>query len=112
MLVPSVRHVAVNAAAVDGRPGGSGWREAIEEVPADRRHPAVHEGHLVAANPRDELVLEGAAALAPAFTLTGTAADVRARAEALAAAGVTELAFPPAAPDIERELRAMADALA
>jgi len=100
------------AAAVDGLPGGAAWRDAVEALGPERRHLAVHEGHLVAANPRDELVLEAAAALAPAFTLTGTAAEVRGRAEALAAAGVTELAFQPAGPDIERELRAMAAALA
>jgi 5,10-methylenetetrahydromethanopterin reductase len=100
------------AVAVDGLPGGAAWRDAVEALSPERRHLAVHEGHLVAANPRDELVLEAAAALAPAFTLTGTAAEVRSRAEALAAAGVTELAFQPAGPDIERELRAMAAALA
>lgn len=100
------------AAAVDELPGGAAWRDAVEALGPERRHLAVHEGHLVAANPRDELVLEAAAALAPAFTLTGTAAEVRSRAEALAAAGVTELAFQPAGPDIERELRAMAAALA
>lgn len=50
--------------------------------------------------------------LSPAFTLTGTAAEVRARAEALAAAGVTVVAFQPTGPDIPRELEAMAAALA
>jgi 5,10-methylenetetrahydromethanopterin reductase len=100
------------AAAVDSLPGGATWRAAIEAVAPERRHLAVHEGHLVAANARDELVLEGAAALAPAFTLTGTAAEVRERVDALAAAGVTELAFQPAGPDIARELRTMAAAVA
>ena len=100
------------AAAVDGLPGGARWREAVETTPPERRHLAVHEGHLVAANERDDLVLAEATPLAPAFTLTGTASEVRARAEALAAAGVTELAFQPAGPDIPRELEAMAAALA
>lgn len=100
-------------AAVDGLPGGARWRTAIEREPESTRHLAIHEGHLVAPNPRDELLLpEAAAALAGAFTMTGTADEVRARAEALAAAGVTELAFQPAGPDIERELRMMAEALA
>lgn len=100
------------AAAVDALPGGSRWREAAEAWPEETRHLAIHEGHLVAPNERDEVVLDEASALAPALTLTGTADDVRARAEALAAAGVTELAFQPAGADIERELRVMAAALA
>jgi 5,10-methylenetetrahydromethanopterin reductase len=54
----------------------------------------------------------GAAALAPVFTLTGTAAVVRRRLDELAAdpSGVTELAYQPAGPDIPRELRAFAAA--
>ena len=100
------------AAAVDALPGGSRWREATEAWPQETRHLAIHEGHLVAANERDEVVLDEASALAPAFTLTGTAEDVRARAEAFAAAGVTELAFQPAGTDIERELPVLAAALA
>ena len=99
------------AAAVDGLPGGSTWREAIEATPAAERHLAIHEGHLVAVNERDRGFLDAAAPLATAFTMTGTAAEVRGRVEAAAAAGVTELAFQPAGPDIERELRAFAAAV-
>lgn len=99
--------------AVDGLPGGAQWREAIEAAgPESERHLAIHEGHLVVANPRDRLVLDQAAPLAKAFTTTGSAAEVRAKVEALAAAGVTEVAFQPAGPDIERELRVFADAVA
>jgi 5,10-methylenetetrahydromethanopterin reductase len=100
------------AAAVDGLPGGARWREAIEAEPEATRHLAIHEGHLVVANERDALFLADAAPLATAFTLTGTAAEVRSKVEGLAAAGVTELAFQPAGPDIERELRAFASAVA
>lgn len=100
------------AEAVDGLPGGSRWREAVEQEPESTRHLAIHEGHLVAANERDQLLLAEAAPLAGAFTLTGSAAELRTRVEGLAAAGVTELAFQPAGPDIERELRTMAEALA
>jgi len=42
------------AAAVDALPGGQSWREAIEAYPEDERHLAIHAGHLVKANPRDE----------------------------------------------------------
>jgi 5,10-methylenetetrahydromethanopterin reductase len=98
------------AAVVDGLPGGAEWRAAIEAVPAPSRHLAIHEGHLVEPNRRDELFLEAAAPLATAFTFTGTAADVQARVAAMADLGVTEIAFQPAGPDIERELRTFIDA--
>jgi 5,10-methylenetetrahydromethanopterin reductase len=48
----------------------------------------------------------------PAFTLTGTAEDVGARVAALAEAGVTEVAFQPGGPDVERELHSLAEAVA
>ncbi|MGH2686650.1 MAG: LLM class flavin-dependent oxidoreductase [Actinomycetota bacterium] len=97
--------------AVDGFPGGQAWREATEAVAAERRHLAVHEGHLVEANERDALALDAAPDLAASLTLTGTADDVRARVEALALTGVTELAYQPAGPDIRRELEAFARAV-
>ncbi|HET6953632.1 MAG TPA: LLM class flavin-dependent oxidoreductase [Acidimicrobiales bacterium] len=100
------------AAAVDALPGGTVWREAVEALPPDRRHLATHEGHLVALSDRDRAALAaGAAALIPGLTLTGEAADVRARVEALAAAGVTEVAFQPCGGDIGRELASFAAAV-
>jgi 5,10-methylenetetrahydromethanopterin reductase len=99
-------------AAVDGLPGGPEWRAALEALPAERRHLATHEGHLVELSERDRAALAaGAAAMIPAFTLTGPAEDVGARVAALATAGVTEVAFQPAGADIERELRSFADAV-
>ena len=101
------------AAAVDGLPGGPEWRAALEALPPDRRHLATHEGHLVELSARDRTALDaGAAAMIPAFTLTGPASEVGARVAALADAGVTEVAFQPGGPDIERELRAFAAAVA
>jgi 5,10-methylenetetrahydromethanopterin reductase len=101
------------AAAVDGLPGGPEWRAALEELPAERRHLATHEGHLVELSDRDRAALAaGTAAMIPVFTLTGTAEDVGARVAALAEAGVTEVAFQPGGPDVERELRSLADAVA
>jgi 5,10-methylenetetrahydromethanopterin reductase len=98
--------------AVDGLPGGPEWRAALEAVPAERRHLATHEGHLVELSDRDRTALAaGTSSLIPAFTLTGEAEDVRRRVEALAAIGVTEVAFQPGGPDTERELRAFAAAL-
>jgi 5,10-methylenetetrahydromethanopterin reductase len=92
------------AAAVDRLPGGRLWREAIEQVPLSHRHLAIHEDHLVKVSDRDRpAVIEGASLLTNA-TLTGTAADLRNRVEALAAAGVTEVVYQPAGGDIPAEL--------
>lgn len=92
------------AAAVDAFPGGATWRAAIESVDEARRHLAVHEGHLVELTERDRAALVDGAAMIPAVTFTGTADDLRDRVAALAQAGVTELAFQPAGPDIAGEL--------
>jgi 5,10-methylenetetrahydromethanopterin reductase len=96
------------AEAVDAFPGGRGWREAIETEPPATRHLAIHQGHLVAPNARDQLALAEAAPLLTALTMTGTADDLRERIRSLAAAGVTEIAYQPAGPDIPRELAAFA----
>lgn len=96
------------ADAVDAFPGGRHWREAIEQVPPDTRHLAIHEGHLVSPNTHDLLALEEAAPMLGALTMTGSAADLRERLRGLADAGVTEIAYQPAGPDIDRELRAFA----
>jgi 5,10-methylenetetrahydromethanopterin reductase len=101
-----------NGAAVEALPGGAAWRESIEQVSADERHLAVHEGHLVAPNRHDLLALDEGIHAAPAFTLTGTAAEVRARVEALAATGITEVVYQPAGPDIVGELRSFIAATA
>ena len=98
------------AAAVDGLPGGPGWRAAVEAYPENERHLAIHEGHLVKANPRDEPYVADLLPMVSAGALTGTAEQVAARVRDLAAAGVTEVAYQPAGSDIERELRAFASA--
>jgi 5,10-methylenetetrahydromethanopterin reductase len=98
------------AAAVDGLPGGPGWRAAVEAYPENERHLAIHEGHLVKANPRDQPYVADLIPMASAGALAGTAEQVAARVRDLAAAGVTEVAYQPAGSDIERELRAFASA--
>lgn len=97
-------------AAVDALPGGRGWREAVEAQPETERHLAIHEGHLVKANPRDEPYVADLIPLASAAGLTGTAEQVSVRVGELAALEVTELVYQPAGSDIERELRAFASA--
>lgn len=100
------------AAAVDSLPGGPAWRASLEQLAPGTRHLATHEGHLVTLSARDrEALAGGLTGLIPAFTLSGTAPEVRERVEGLAAAGVTELAYQPAASGPERDLRAFADAL-
>ena len=92
-------------AAVDQLLGGRTWRDAIERVPAKRRHLVLHEGHCVAVPERERALLDPGIG---AMTFTGTQDELRARWSALAAAGATEIAYAPAGPDIPRELRAMA----
>jgi 5,10-methylenetetrahydromethanopterin reductase len=96
------------AAAVDALPGGRPWREAIEAFPESERHLAIHAGHLVKANPRDEPHVADLIPLASSMALTGTAEQLPEKIAALAALGVTELVYQPAGCDIERELRVFA----
>ena len=95
---------------VDALPGGRGWRDAVEAYPETERHLAIHEGHLVKANPRDEPHVADLIPLTSATALVGTAQQVSERVGGFGAAGVTELAYQPAGSDIERELRAFAAA--
>jgi 5,10-methylenetetrahydromethanopterin reductase len=97
-------------AAVDAFPGGQGWREAIEAYPDDERHLAIHAGHLVQANPRDEPYVADLIPLASSMALTGTAEQVAEKIAALAGQGVTEIAYQPAGSGIERELEVFAAA--
>jgi len=101
------------AEAVDGFPGGRQWREMLEQIPAESRHLATHEGHLVELTERDRAGLEaGLTTLIPAFTLSGSADDVRRRVDEYAALGITEIAYQPCGPDLPREMRAFAAATA
>lgn len=84
-------------------------RRVNERLPADRRHQELHRGHLfqlVLPEDREVVTAENVAR----FAFCGTASDLRARAEALAADGVTELALHPGG-DIPAELRRLAAAL-
>ena len=96
-------------AAVDGFPGGSAWRAAVEAVPESERHLAIHEGHLIAPNQRDMQAWPDSAALVTAMGISGTADQVRDKIAGFAAAGVTEIAYQPAG-DIPTELRRFAAA--
>ena len=100
------------ASAVDSLPGGAAWRAAVEAVPEGERHLAIHENHLVSMTDRDRAALEGGgASLLPVVSFTGTPDQLRGRVAQLEAAGVTELAYQPAGPDIPGELERMRDAI-
>jgi len=67
----------------------------------------MHDLHLVAVNERDRRYI------GPLMGggLTGDPGAVRAKITELAEAGVTEIAYQPAGPDIPRELEAFANAV-
>lgn len=92
--------------ALSDLPNGDAWLKRIQAVPERVRHLTVHEGHAYAVNDLDREMMP--AELVPALTLTGTARELRARLDGLAAAGVTELTYQPAGPDIARELETFA----
>jgi 5,10-methylenetetrahydromethanopterin reductase len=92
------------ATAVDALPGGRRWRQAIEAVPPESRHLAIHANHLVAVSESDRAAVDEGMGLLPVVSMTGTAADLRARVEELSRIGVTEIAYQPAGRDIPGEL--------
>jgi 5,10-methylenetetrahydromethanopterin reductase len=92
--------------SLDNLPGGPEWRAQIEQVPADTRHLAVHDLHLLGVTERDRPFITAERLSALAFTPE----QLRERLDAFAAAGVTEIAYQPAGPEIERELTAFYEA--
>jgi 5,10-methylenetetrahydromethanopterin reductase len=94
-------------------PGGADWLARIEaEREPGERHLAVHEGHLTVVTPRDLPLLTQAGERILQTGWTGDAGAVRARFDEAGAAGVTEVLYMAAGPDIPGELAAMADARA
>jgi len=92
------------ADTVDQLPGGLVWRKAIEQVPADRRHLAIHEGHLSRVTDRDRPAVDAGIKLLTDVSFTGTAEQLRERVATLQDVGVTEIAYQPAGQDIPGEL--------
>lgn len=98
--------------AVRTLPGGDEWLDTIMSLPESERHLGVHVGHCIHLNKADEAAwAKTGGALLPTTTLTGSAAEVRARAEQLVEQGVTEMVYQPAGPNIRRELETMYNAL-
>ena len=99
------------ADAVRRFPGGAAWVAAIEAVPARERHLALHEGHMVRVTAIEREAVDRGGRPAPVADLQRDARAVAGQVVAFAAAGVTEIAYQPAGPDIPAELARMADAL-
>ena len=98
--------------AVDTMPGGAAWRSQIEsERPEGQRHLAVHDGHCTHVVDRDETIFDALGEDVAWVGWVGSAEDVRKRAEASAAAGVSEILYTPAGTDLERETRAFYQAV-
>jgi 5,10-methylenetetrahydromethanopterin reductase len=95
--------------SMDDLPQGSAWVAAYADVPADERHLAIHDQHLIALNDRDRAFVtpEILVAMGGAFR----PAELRERLGAMEAGGMTEIAYQPAGPDIPRELEAFAAAV-
>lgn len=99
-------------AALDHAPGGTVWRDAMLATrPESERHLAVHEGHVVAITDRDRTALVAAGPAILQSGWTGDAASIRARAATMVDAGVQEIVYTPAGPDIPGEMAAFAAAL-
>jgi 5,10-methylenetetrahydromethanopterin reductase len=92
-------------------PGGPEWMAGVEEDrPKNEIHLAVHAGHLVAIEGRDRPLVETAGAALLQTGWTGPPEAVKARVDEAGAAGVTEILYTPAGPDIPDELEAFAEA--
>ena len=84
------------------------WLAAYETVDEDRRHLAMHHGHLVHLNEHDAPYVRGDLLTQLGLALPGE--GWRKRLAELEEGGVTEIAFQPAGPDIPRELESFAAA--
>jgi 5,10-methylenetetrahydromethanopterin reductase len=97
--------------AVDAMPGGAQWRAALDAArPPHQQHLVAHQGHLTTLTQRDRdlITAAGPALLRPGWT--GDAAAIRARFDQAGAAGITEVIYVPAGPDIAGELEGFAAA--
>src|SRR5262249_43543577 len=95
---------ALEPGMTDRLPGGDAWATADAHGPADRRHLALHDRHLIAVNERDRPFVTGE--LLAQLGLALPRAAWRERAALLESQGATEIAYQPAGPDIPRELAA------
>jgi 5,10-methylenetetrahydromethanopterin reductase len=95
-------------ARLDTLPNAARFVELAGALPEAERHLHLHEGHLTNLNDIDRQVMTPE--LVAAAPLLGSPDQVRRKLEALAATGITEVAYQPAGDDLERELRTFAAA--
>jgi 5,10-methylenetetrahydromethanopterin reductase len=100
--------VLLHGSYEQGAPLDANWAAGIETIDERTRHLAVHDRHLVSVTEHDRPYITGD--LIRAFTYTGTRGEVAEKIATAGAAGVTEIAFQPAGPDIPRELEVFAQA--
>ncbi len=99
-------HWATEFDALDSLPAGRQWAAAYDSVPARERHLALHDQHLIAVNDRDRAFVTGE--LLSMQKLAQTPDAWKQQFQRLEQAGVTEIAYQPAGPDIPGELERFA----
>lgn len=99
-------HWATEFDAVDSLPGGRQWAAAYDSVPTRERHLALHDQHLIAVNDRDRAFVTGE--MLAAQKLAQTPDAWKQQLQRFERAGVTEIAYQPAGPDIPGELERFA----
>ena len=92
---------------VTALPAGDVWLDFVNQTPAQDRHLAVHDQHLVGLNQADAAAwAAGSWHALGQTTLTGTADEICRRVGELAADGITEIIYQPTGPNITGELEA------
>ena|ERR1700742_541290 len=93
-------------------PGGAEWLDVIERTPEDKRHLAIHTGHVLEGNEADEAAWKAAAHLSLSqVTWSYPAEQMGAAVRALAGQGVAEVQIQATGSDIRRELETFAAAV-
>ncbi len=106
---PVMFHWALENRRLDVVPNGEAWAAAYADVPANARHLALHDRHLIAMNERDRPFVTGELMLQNGLALS--AAGWRERIGILQGMGATEIAYQPGGPDVAGELERFAAAV-
>ena len=99
---------AENDRGIERLPDAEAWLAAYDDVAPQERHLAMHDRHLIAVNERDAPFITPA--VMSRFDVAWTPARLRENLSAMGDAGITEVVYQPAGPDIERELTAYMEA--
>jgi len=93
-------------------PGGPEWLAEVERLRAPaERHLAVHEGHVVTLTARDRGILDAAGEAIASSGWCGPASVIARHFSGAGDAGITEVVYAPAGPDIANEIRRFRDAV-